>query len=248
MNIDWFTFVAQIVNFVVLIWLLNRFLYGPITRAMQARQESVAEQLRSAQEQQRASQREKEDYEQRAAELATERQAIVSAAREEATHTKQSLLNEARNEVQDRRNEWLQSLEREQHAVIRTVCQYVSKHVLNATRSALAQLAGVDLEERMVSRFIELLGEDEKLSLLQRESAGGNPAIIETAFEISEQSKDSLQTVLHRQKLDKIDFETDRDLVCGIELHIGGHKIGWSVQEYLVSLEEEIAGMSSQGT
>jgi F-type H+-transporting ATPase subunit b len=48
MHIDGFTVIAQIINFLVLVWLLKRFLYGPITQAMAARQQKIAAALDDA--------------------------------------------------------------------------------------------------------------------------------------------------------------------------------------------------------
>ena len=42
MSIDWFTFTAQIINFLVLVWLLSHFLYKPIVNAMNDRQARIA--------------------------------------------------------------------------------------------------------------------------------------------------------------------------------------------------------------
>ena len=41
MLIDPFVVIAQLVNFAILVWLLKRFLYGPITRVMAAREERI---------------------------------------------------------------------------------------------------------------------------------------------------------------------------------------------------------------
>ena len=51
MLIDWFTVVAQVINFLILVWLLQRFLYKPIVNAMQTREERIASQLRDAEKQ-----------------------------------------------------------------------------------------------------------------------------------------------------------------------------------------------------
>ena len=48
MGIDTFTLVAQIINLVILIWLLKRFLYTPILKAVDARQAKIAERLNTA--------------------------------------------------------------------------------------------------------------------------------------------------------------------------------------------------------
>ena len=242
MSIDWFTFAAQIVNFVVLIWLLNRFLYEPITKAMQSRQETVAQQLSAAEEQKREAEREKLDFQQAKQELETERQQIFAAAHEEAAKTKQNLLNEARSDVQSRREDWLHSLQREQESLVATVQARASQQVVSATRSALTQLADVDLQDRMLTCFVAKLQalEPDKLPLLRQESGSGNRAVLETAFDVSPQWQEKLQTELRQLGLKEVEFVTDPELVCGIELHVGGQKIGWSVQEYLTTLSDEL--------
>ena len=42
MHIDWFVFFAQIVNFLILLFLLKKFLYGRIINAMDAREAKIA--------------------------------------------------------------------------------------------------------------------------------------------------------------------------------------------------------------
>ena len=49
MLIDWFTFGAQALNFVVLVWLLKRFLYQPVLDAIDAREALIAKQIADAQ-------------------------------------------------------------------------------------------------------------------------------------------------------------------------------------------------------
>ena len=43
MLIDWFTVGAQALNFIILVWLLKRFLYKPILDAVDAREKRVAQ-------------------------------------------------------------------------------------------------------------------------------------------------------------------------------------------------------------
>ena len=42
MLIDWFTVAAQALNFLILVWLMKRFLYKPILHAIDAREERIA--------------------------------------------------------------------------------------------------------------------------------------------------------------------------------------------------------------
>ena len=38
MKINWFTVIAQLVNFLILVWLMKRFLYKPILNAIDERE------------------------------------------------------------------------------------------------------------------------------------------------------------------------------------------------------------------
>lgn len=42
MELDWTTFVLEIVNFLILVWIMNRLLYKPVMHAIAARQEGLA--------------------------------------------------------------------------------------------------------------------------------------------------------------------------------------------------------------
>jgi F-type H+-transporting ATPase subunit b len=41
MLIDWFTVAAQAINFLILVWLLKRFLYKPVLNAVDAREKAM---------------------------------------------------------------------------------------------------------------------------------------------------------------------------------------------------------------
>ena len=51
MLIDWFTVIAQIINFIVLVWLLKRFLFKPVLKAVEERQTKVSQQISEAEDQ-----------------------------------------------------------------------------------------------------------------------------------------------------------------------------------------------------
>lgn len=86
MLINWFTVFAQIINFLILIWLLKRFLYGPIIKAMEERERKIA----SVMEQARKSE---EDAKLHSVELAREKQALTDA--------REGLMAKAKEEVRE---------------------------------------------------------------------------------------------------------------------------------------------------
>ena len=50
MHIDWFVFLAQIFNFLLLMYLLKRFLFGRIIKAMDDREAKIAARFQEAEE------------------------------------------------------------------------------------------------------------------------------------------------------------------------------------------------------
>lgn len=247
MSIDWFTFAAQIVNFIVLAGLLNHFLYGPITRAMQQREQDIADRLTSAEEQQDAAEIEQQKYKQLANSLESEKKKVMDAAREEAARTRESLLIEARRDVQTRRDDWLKSLEREKESLVNSVRTRASQQVISATGQIVSQLADISVEELMFGRFLVRIKDldEEQLRTLQNELNSGHRATIKTRIEMSNDWRDRFEAGLANLNIKHVEYETENDLICGVELHLGGQKLGWSAQEYLSTLSDEIGGLLS---
>ena len=63
MLIDWFTVGAQIVNFLILVWLLKHFLYKPILNAIDAREKRIAAELADADTKKADAEKERTDFE-----------------------------------------------------------------------------------------------------------------------------------------------------------------------------------------
>ena len=63
MGFDLVTFIAQIVNLFVLVWLLKRFLYRPILEVIEKRQQEIRNKLQAAEDMRIESQKERKKWE-----------------------------------------------------------------------------------------------------------------------------------------------------------------------------------------
>ncbi len=117
MLIDWFTVAAQAVNFLILAWLLKRFLYGPIITAMQDRRKRLADELNNAREAREKANRQTEELSRMRETLERESQSMLAEARKTADERREHWLSEARAEVQERSKAWAEALEREQATI-----------------------------------------------------------------------------------------------------------------------------------
>ena len=66
---------------------------------------------------------------------------------------------------------------------------------------------------------------------------------IYSGFTISQEQGDRLIATIREQIAAnaEIQFETDEDLICGIELRDRGYKISWNLENYLTAIEVETA-------
>src|SRR3990172_2764168 len=96
MLIDWFTVGAQALNFLVLVWLLKRFLYQPILEAIDAREQRIAKELADADAKKAEAQKERAEFQHKNEAFEQQRAALLGKATDEAKAERQRLLAEAR--------------------------------------------------------------------------------------------------------------------------------------------------------
>lgn len=245
MLIDWFTVAAQGVNFLLLVYLLKRFLYGPIIRAMDAREAKIAAQLQEAQEKKEEAQQEIELYQEKNRELDASREALLTQIKGEVETRRKELMNEARDQVDAVRAGWYEAMEREKEAFLQDLRQRAGKHTCAIVRRALKDLANADLEHHITRVFIERLrnlDNNQLRTLSESVSKSGGSIKVLSAFEIPRQMTQEVASVLSHVTEGSADlrFEVSPDVLCGIELKSHGWKIAWSVADYMGGLEQSL--------
>ena len=159
MLIDWFTVIAQVINFLILVWLLKRFLYRPILDAIDAREKSIAAQIADAQAQQIVAQKQQDEYQSKNAMFDKEHDKRMTQVMEDAKTERIKLLDLARSESDDLRKKLQQALVNEQHSLNEDLVRRARDEVFAIARKTLSDLAGISLEERMTDIFIARLRE-----------------------------------------------------------------------------------------
>ncbi|MFO8080594.1 MAG: F0F1 ATP synthase subunit delta [Armatimonadota bacterium] len=243
MQIDWITVIAQIVNFLILVWLLKRFLYGPIVQTMQDRQQRIAAEMEEAREREQEAKEEARDHREKRQELEEQREERMREAERAADQRREELISEAREEVEAIERRWHENLREERDAFIRQLRQRLGHELCSVARRALADLANRELQEQVVDVFIgrlDDLGEDRREELKDAFADADEAPVITSAFSLSESHQQSLVSVVHELLGEdaEVSFREDEELLCGIALNIGGVKVAWSLDTYLDSLEE----------
>ena len=246
MLIDWFTVAAQIVNFLILVWLLKHFLYGPIVRAMDRRQENIASRLDDASRRRDEADREAHTYRKRRREFEQQRSELFARAKTEVEEQRQKWLNQARDDVDNLQAKWYKRILREKDAFLRDLRRRTSSQIYSISRKALHDLAGSDVEKRIIVAFLAQIKQlpSEKREALVRSLRGQNQGIeVRSAFKISKDDKQKISDAIRDiiQEEVTIRFRTLPEMIMGMELKSHDYKVAWSLDEYLQSLEQTVA-------
>jgi F-type H+-transporting ATPase subunit b len=245
MLIDWFTVGAQIVNFLILVWLLKHFLYKPILDAIDAREKNIAAELADADTKRSEAEKERTDFENKNKTFDRQRSALLGKATDEAKTEHERLVDQAKKDADSARASQMDALRSDQIRMGSEITILAEKEVFAIARKTLADLATVSLEERVGEVFTRRLREldpkaKELLGVALKNSS--QPALVRSAFELPADQRAAIQNALNETftAVVRIKFEESQDAVCGIELTANGQKVAWSISNYLTELSKKL--------
>jgi F-type H+-transporting ATPase subunit b len=243
MPINWFTVVAQAINFLLLVWLLKRFLYKPILHAIDAREKGIAAQLAEAEAKKDEAQKERDVFQHKNQAFDQEHASLLQRARDEAKAERQRLLDEAGRDADTLRAKRQEAWRDEQENLSQEINRWARAEVFAITRKMLTDLAGATLEERMTDVFVgrvRSLNGPAKERLATSLKTSQLPVVVRSAFALPPEQQAAIQKALNEVfSADiHIQFEAVPELVSGIEVSANGQKVGWSIAAYLATLEK----------
>jgi len=242
MLIDWFTVGAQAFNFLILVWLMKRFLYKPILHAIDEREKRIAAELANADEKKAEAQNESNVFKNKNEAFDQQRAALLSKATDDAQAERQRLLDEARKAADALSAKRMETLRNDARNLSQSISRRAQQEVFAIVRKVLTDLATTSLEERMGEVFTRRLREmagQAKEGLAQGLKAASDPALVRSAFDLPPEQRAVIQNALNETFSAEIHvrFETAPDLISGIELTMNGQKVAWSIADYITSLE-----------
>ena len=159
MLIDWYTVGAQALNFVILVWLMKRYLYKPILHAIDAREKRIAAQLADAAAKEATATKEKDEFQRKSEDLDQQRATLLKKATEDANAERQRLFAEARQAADALSAKRQKALATDAKNLNRAIQQRTQREVFSIARKALMDLATTSLEERVTAVFTHRLHE-----------------------------------------------------------------------------------------
>lgn len=253
MQIDWLTVTAQIINFLVLVWLLKRFLYEPINSAMRRRELGIAERMSEAKAAREVAESEAEALKRKSEELEASKEEILAAAQRQAAELRAQLEAEIREEMEEKRHAWHEHLAEEREDFISSLRRQAGQKILQITERVLAEYAESELSEQVVANFtrrLKTLAPQTREKMAAAAARGGAVAIVHTGAAIDGAGKSRVTRAIHDVLSTAIDVEYHEDptMVLGVRLSIGDQTAEWSAVRYLERLGVELGEIIEAGS
>ena len=239
MSINWFTVIAQIINFLILVAVLKRFLYKPILLAIDEREKKVRSQIANAEQIEAEAKQIKNEFQLKSDQLTQTKTQLLQQVYSQAELEKQQLENEARAQLLEHQTKWKAAFAEDQRKLLHASEVQIVSQVIKTSELLLTTLAEQTLEEQMIKQFLHRmvqLPEVEKAKLFEAASRLPDSKInITTSFTVSTLQQKAIALAIEQFLAQKIEvnYNTDTSLISGIICIINGYKLEWSIAEAL---------------
>lgn len=242
MAFSWSTFILELINFLVLVWILKRFMYQPVLNVVERRRADVTATLQSAQQQAQQAEELRQQFEARLTDWRNERQQKLDELTREIAEERQRRLAQLDEELQQQR-EQAQALASEQASSERRELQAeVIRHGGAFVSRLLHGLVDESLHERLVGFFIQTL-EASEAQAQWRNSNSTTDVDITTAYPLTASTRTHLEAVLSRLLSNTslhFNYETDAKLIAGLSIELDG----WALD---ANLRDELRAFAALG-
>lgn len=249
MLIDPFTVFVQVLNFLILVLILKRFLFRPIARSMAQREKRLADELEQARKAREEAQEHLEEIQARKDRLKDEESRMLQEAKNRAAALEKELTTAVKAEVKAREQAFIQSFEREKRRRRESLQREMATQVFTVADTALQDLAGRSLHTTMVTHFLDLLEHqgDPTRDRLTPLFTGQDTLTVNTPFELPPATIKRLRTILEQDFgfTGPMASRIDPHLLAGVSLSGNGHRLDWTMHRYLENLQTGLVEQES---
>lgn len=244
MQIDWITFVAQIVNLFVLVWLLKRFLYKPVLDVIEKRRNEINEKIDSATTLQRQAESEFQALESEKATFEKSLQKQRNDLAKELTQQRKESLEDIKQEASQLKSQLHEQVKIQNENLKSELENFISHDFLNIAGKIITDLTDATPIERVLNLFYKKLISLTKSEKTKIDKIIKNQKVIfvNSSEALSENHKQDMNRFLRDyfeiSPKTKIQYKTESTLVLGIEIRFAENSIDWTIKNYLNELEQ----------
>jgi F-type H+-transporting ATPase subunit b len=245
MSFSWWTFALQAANFLILIWLLQRFLFKPVKAMVARRKEEISRALTEASAEKQNAERLKEEIRGQRAGIDAERQKMLDDMRAQFTAEHEKIVEQARREAEKVTTETIERLDQQRAAAADKLFERAVLLATNLAERLLREVAPSSLERAFlgrVSEYLDRLPMEKRAELLPRNGASTLTITSAHALDAQQQSqwREQLLKVLPGEL--SIKFDADPALIAGVVISFPHAILRFNWRDSLALMIKEIHG------
>ena len=245
MTFSWTTFALQAVNFLILVWLLKRFLFKPVANLVTQRKAAISRAQSEAKSAQGAADQARKDLEARRAELDQQRQAMIDQTRAQLADERAAMIEAARGEVEKLKAAARKQLDEERDSAGRELFARTVQTAVELASQLLRQVAGAPLDQPFLEQALgrlDRLAANERADLLGQLARDGGQLLVTTAHPLDADSQAKWRAALSGRlgEAARIVFTADQELIAGVRLGFPHATLRFSWRDNLAHAQNEL--------
>ncbi|MFP4661406.1 MAG: F0F1 ATP synthase subunit B [Halanaerobiales bacterium] len=242
MQINWFEIIAQVINFFILLFILQKLFYKPVTEAMKERKSKIQDKREKADEKMNEANELIDKYEQKMESLEDEKEEIIEKAEQEAAEKRDELFEQYREEAEKKRRDYLNEVEEEKERFLENVRIELGKNAVRIASNVLKMVADEDLIDKSLKLFIDRLDSIDRENIKEEVEYSKEKVTLYSSHQLEESSKEKIEERLDQllEGFEEIDYQIEEDLILGYRLKLESLTVDYSIVKYLDQVEKNI--------
>lgn len=237
MKFDLLTYLFEIINFFILLWILKKLLYKPVISVLKKRKEYIDTKIREAEEAQAKVEKLKQEYEKLLQDIENIKKAKLAEITKQVEEEKEKLYKQMKAEIDAEREKFLESLQIEKREVINEIKEFIINYSLQFVSKILVKVSDENLHKNLFKLALEAIENlpDEDKKSISEELKHQKFILIETAYPLTEEEKNKLKDLIKKEFGIEVSIkeEEKKDLIAGVSIHIGSKLIDLSLEGQL---------------
>lgn len=229
MELNWTTFILEVLNFFVLIWLLTRFFYRPVKKVIESRKKDIELKMHDADEIQQKAHELEAKYRNRIEDWEREKEELRSSFMEDLEKEKQTIYKRFSQQMDGEREHMIEQEKQKNEETVMKAQSEAFSISLKFVSKLLERLSGPDLEKKLIALTIEQLSSDNLVKSVHNigENYETLKVVCRSAFQLDTDQRNIITEKIKEifQKELSLNFEQDSTLISGIEIMLGSYVI-----------------------
>ncbi len=240
LGINLVQFLAQVVNFLLIMYFLNGMVIRPVLRNLEARRKRIEESLENARKADERLANVEKDYQAKLAEAAAEAQKMRADALASVQQEAQRIRAEAQAEADRIRQQARIDALAERNQILAESRSQIVALVMAATNKLVGDALDANRQKALINDFFARV----PAAQIAGVAVSGAPVVVTSALPLTPEEQSRIKAELSQQigEISSIQFEVEPSILGGLIVRVGDKVIDDSVSSKVNALRQQLAG------